>query len=213
VPPEVVQRKRENGQTASEIGSELADNLNLMAVLSGADFGFMGAPGAAISVPEEISAAKASGAAAEIDSAIRGLGEPNGPLIVRLENDLGAQLPAVSPEPPPSARLILDAGPPFHLIKQGREGLVRSAEMRRRWEKLWGQEWPIDPDTGRPQIVHHTRPVGDGGLDHETNIEHMTQADHIRHHGENGDSVRWGRRRWQNLQNWYGQNWQPGDKD
>jgi RHS repeat-associated protein len=57
------------------------------------------------------------------------------------------------------------------------------------------KNWPLDPDTGRPQSVNHIWPLADGGPDDWKNIEPLTRQDHVDLHKNNGDSSRWGKRK------------------
>jgi RHS repeat-associated protein len=71
---------------------------------------------------------------------------------------------------------------------------VPSKRLRKEWQEYYQTEWPMDPDTGRPKIAHHTRPLADGGTNHPSNIEPMTRRQHVEHHRRNGDYRRWGKR-------------------
>ena len=68
-----------------------------------------------------------------------------------------------------------------------------TARLRAAWERLTGKKWPKEASEGN-QVAHHRQPLADGGADAPENIEPMPQADHVRHHQENGDFARWGRR-------------------
>jgi hypothetical protein len=64
-----------------------------------------------------------------------------------------------------------------------------SRSLRAEWERLTGKTWP------EGHVAHHTRPLADGGRDDATNIEPKTPDDHVQHHKDRGDFVRWGSRR------------------
>jgi hypothetical protein len=98
----------------------------------------------------------------------------------------------------PSAAASLDrsgAGPDdgarLELIgNPANPGLIRE------WEKKWGQDWPIDPVTGRKFDVAHIKALADGGANVVDNIRPLHPADHLAEHLANGDQARWGRRSW-----------------
>jgi uncharacterized protein RhaS with RHS repeats len=69
-----------------------------------------------------------------------------------------------------------------------------TTSLRKEWEEIHGEPWPVDPRTGRPQDAHHKNPLADGGEDHGRNIEPKPRIDHVTHHKENGDFRRWGAR-------------------
>ncbi|WP_425406169.1 HNH endonuclease signature motif containing protein [Hwanghaeella sp.] len=81
----------------------------------------------------------------------------------------------------------------FSLIKKSKYKTNR--QLIKEWEDLNGKKWPLDPETGLRQHVHHIVPLADGGIDHVSNIKPLPKSAHIRLHKENGDSRRWGARR------------------
>jgi len=77
-----------------------------------------------------------------------------------------------------------------------REGRYKSnRQLIKDWEAFYKKKWPLDPETGHRQHVHHIIPIADGGPDHFSNIEPMTRRLHIERHRENGDNSRWGGRK------------------
>jgi len=80
------------------------------------------------------------------------------------------------------------------LINQMARAGKSTEQLRREWEKLTGQKWPKDPDTGANQDAHHKEAKADGGTDTAENIEPKPHADHVDHHKKNGDFKRWGKR-------------------
>jgi hypothetical protein len=82
-----------------------------------------------------------------------------------------------------------DDGGYFSLI-----GNPAHPRLRREWAKKSGQDWPLDPKTGRNQDVAHYRARADGGPDHVDNIRPMPHDEHMAEHMANGDQARWGRR-------------------
>jgi RHS repeat-associated protein len=48
--------------------------------------------------------------------------------------------------------------------KQARNFYKRNIDQARKWwEERSGQQWPVDPETGKPQWAEHPRPIKDGG--------------------------------------------------
>ena len=66
--------------------------------------------------------------------------------------------------------------------------------LRKEWEKLTGQKWPKDPNTGKNQDCCHKEPKADGGADTAENVEPKTHEDHVNDHKAKGDFKRWGKR-------------------
>jgi len=66
--------------------------------------------------------------------------------------------------------------------------------VRREWERREGQDWPIDPATGRRYDVAHIKAVADGGKTTVDNVRPLHPAAHRAEHMANGDHARWGRR-------------------
>jgi RHS repeat-associated protein len=67
-------------------------------------------------------------------------------------------------------------------------------QLRKEWEKLTGQKWPKDTNTGANQDAHHKDAKADGGADTAENIEPKPHVDHVDHHkkmviSEDGESV------------------------
>ena len=70
-----------------------------------------------------------------------------------------------------------------------------SKNLRKEWEEANGQPWPKDTNNPtRNQDVSHKKPLADGGTNHIDNIEPCPHKDHVQHHIDNGDFVRWGKR-------------------
>jgi RHS repeat-associated protein len=55
------------------------------------------------------------------------------------------------------------------------------------------QTWPTDPIKGSSQ-PHHIQPLADRGAGDGSNIDPMFADDHTKHHQDDGDFKRWGRR-------------------
>jgi hypothetical protein len=68
-------------------------------------------------------------------------------------------------------------------------------KIRRAWEKHFGKKWPKDPRTGWNQDAHHKKPFSEGGGHNPENIEPKTRQDHVKHHKDQGDYQRWGKKR------------------
>jgi hypothetical protein len=67
--------------------------------------------------------------------------------------------------------------------------------MRKTWEAENGKDWPVE-ENGKPYIAHHKNPLADGGDHSADNVEPIQEADHVQHHIDNGDTKRWGGRRY-----------------
>lgn len=77
-----------------------------------------------------------------------------------------------------------------------REGRYKSnRQLIKDWGAFYKKKWPLDPETGHRQHVHHIIPIADGGPDHFSNIEPLARRLHIERHRENGDNSRWGGRK------------------
>ncbi len=66
-------------------------------------------------------------------------------------------------------------------------------QLRKEWEKLTGQKWPKDPNTGKNQDCCHKKAKADGGTDTADNVEPMPHVDHVNDHKKKGDFKRWGK--------------------
>jgi RHS repeat-associated protein len=63
-------------------------------------------------------------------------------------------------------------------------------KIRKDWENEYGYEWPKDPQTGKPMIGHHKKPVSEGGGHEPGNILPVTPGVHKEIHKD--DWAKWG---------------------
>jgi hypothetical protein len=67
--------------------------------------------------------------------------------------------------------------------------------IKKEWSQKHTKAWPTDTKTGRSQDGHHKQPKADGGAHDADNIEPKPRDEHIKHHKDNDDFRRWGKRR------------------
>ena len=104
-----------------------------------------------------------------------------------LPQDVSASRGSESPKenPFPDRILVEDTEHPFTMIRVKRHTTNR--KLKRDYERYYGVDWPIDPETGRDMVVHHIIALLRGGADHLHNIDPMTYKAHIEHHKLNKD--------------------------
>ncbi len=64
-------------------------------------------------------------------------------------------------------------------------------KIRHDWEKANNEEWPTDPETGKPKIAHHEQPVSEEGSHDPGNIRPVTPGEHASIHAL--DWAKWGK--------------------
>lgn len=96
------------------------------------------------------------------------------------------------PSPEEANRNQLMLVPPAGLANLPRRP---AAKLIAEWEDINGQKWPTCEGTGKKYILHHEKPLADGGEDHGRNARPVKNKDeHTKIHRDNGDYARWGKR-------------------